>query len=370
VVRGVHRVAAGVTIMSVGRLIVPPLEARPLCSIVIPCLNEARDIEAVVRGAMEQRYPPQQLEILVADGGSTDATREIVARLAEEDPRVQLVDNPGRFPSAGMNAGIRRARGAVIVRMDAHAAYAADYVLASVEALQQTGASNVGGAARARHRSTFQRAVSAALSSPLAVGGSAYRDATREGFVETVFNGAFRREVIDHVGLYDERARANEDAELNQRIIEAGGRVYLSRAIVAFYYPRTSLRGLAVQYLGYGQGRARTLLRRRRLLSARPLVPFAAVTIFAVLAVFAALVPGTAWLLAVACELYVGVLLVEAARLAATDLRFFPLLLAIFPVMHAAHGLGVWEGLFRFAGVKLDHDRALDRDRDRDPAPR
>ena len=354
--------------MSVDRLIVPPLEALPLCSIVIPCLNEERDIEAVVRGAMEQRYPPHQLEILIADGGSTDATRAIVARLAAEDPRVQLVDNPGRFPSAGMNAGIRRARGAVIVRMDAHAEYAADYVLASVETLRQTGASNVGGAARARHRSTFQRAVSAALSSPLAVGGSAYRDPTREGFVETVFNGAFRREVLDHVGLYDERARTNEDAELNQRIIEAGGRVFLSRAIVAFYYPRATLRGLAAQYFGYGQGRARTLLRRRRLLSARPLVPFAALTIFAVLSVFAALVPGTAWLLAMSCELYVGVVVFEAARLAATDLRFFPLLIAIFPVMHAAHGLGLWEGLFRFTGVDLDLD--LDRDLDSQRAPR
>jgi succinoglycan biosynthesis protein ExoA len=227
-----------------------------------------------------------------------------------------------------------------------------------VEMLRLTGAANAGGAARARHRSTFQRAVSAALSSPLAVGGSAYRDPSREGFVETVFNGAFRREVIEHVGLYDERARANEDAELNQRIIEAGGRVYLSRSIVAFYYPRASLRGLARQYLGYGQGRARTLLRRRRLLSVRPLVPFAAVTIFTVLAVFAALVPGTAWLLAVACEIYVGIVVIEAARLAATNLRFFPLLLAIFPVMHAAHGLGLWEGLFRYAGVELDHHRA------------
>jgi len=344
--------------MSGGRLIVPPLDARPLCSVVIPCLNEARDIEAVVRGAMEQRYPPHQLEILVADGGSTDETRAIVARLAAEDARVQLIDNPGRFPSSGMNAGIRRARGSVIIRMDAHAAYAADYVLASVETLRQTGASNAGGAARARHRSTFQRAVSAALSSPLAVGGSAYRDPTREGFVETVFNGAFRREVIEHVGLYDERARTNEDAELNQRIIEAGGRVFLSRSIIAFYYPRETLRGLAAQYFGYGQGRARTLLRRRRLLSARPLVPFAAVTIFAVLAVFAALVPGTAWLLALACELYVGVLVIEAARLAATDLRFFPLLLVIFPVMHASHGLGVWEGFFRYAGVERDPHRS------------
>ena len=337
-----------------GRLSLPPLEERPLCSIIIPCLNEEASIEAVLRAAMDQRYPYDRLEILVADGGSTDDTRAIVLRLSREDPRITLVDNPGRFPSAGMNEGIRRARGAVILRMDAHAEYALDFVDAAVAALRRTGATTAGGAARTRARSPFQRALCAALSSPLGVGGSAYRDPSREGYVESVWSGAFRREVFERVGLFDAEARANEDAELNQRIIEAGGTVYLSREMVAFYYPRASLPALFAQYLAYGKGRARTLLRRRKVLSPRPFVPFVALTAFALLAVLSAALAPARLLLAALALLYAGAVVIEALRIARrTDMAHFSKLLLIFPVMHCAHGAGVWAGLRRWLGADL-----------------
>jgi cellulose synthase/poly-beta-1,6-N-acetylglucosamine synthase-like glycosyltransferase len=342
-----------------GRLSLPPLEEQPMCSIVMPCLDEEAYVEAAVRGAMGQHYPASRLEILVCDGGSRDATRAIVARLAAEDPRVQLVDNPGKYPSAGLNEGIRRASGAVIVRMDAHAEYAPDYVAAAVEALRRTGATAAGGAARARAKSRFQRALCVALSSRLGVGGSAYRDASREGFVESVWGGAFRREAFEEVGLFDAEARANEDAELNQRIIEAGGRVYLCRDIVSFYYPRASLRELSAQYFAYGQGRARTLLRRRRVLSPRPLVPFATVTGFASLGLLAVAAPVARPVLLLAALLYGGLLAAESVRVARREgkAEVLPLLLLIFPTMHAAHGAGVWAGLVRNAGKGLAHLR-------------
>ncbi len=338
----------------VRRLALPPLDERPMCSIVIPCLDEEAYIEVAVRGAMAQHYPASRLEILVCDGGSRDATRAVVARLAAEDPRVRLVDNPGRFPSAGLNEGIRRASGAVIVRMDAHAEYAPDYVATAVEALRRTGATVAGGAARARAQGPFQRALVAALSSPLGVGGSAYRDAAREGFVESVWGGAFRREAFVEVGLFDGGARANEDAELNQRIIEAGGSVYLAPEIVSFYYPRSSLRALASQYFAYGQGRARTLLRRRRLLSPRPLIPCAAVTTLGALCLLAIAVPAARPLLLAAALLYGALVVAESVRMARRHgAAVLARLLLIFPAMHAAHGAGVWTGLGRNAGAGL-----------------
>jgi succinoglycan biosynthesis protein ExoA len=260
-----------------------------------------------------------------------------------------------------MNVCIRAALGAVILRMDAHAAYAEDYVQASIDALRRTGAANVGGAARARYRCPFQRAMCAALSSPLGVGGSAYRDESREGFVETVFNGAFRREIFDEVGLFDETARTNEDAELNQRIIEAGFTIYLSREVVSFYYPRASLRALVQQYFSYGQGRARTLLRRGRLLSVRPLVPFGVVTVLALLGAVSLLLPPLVMLSALALALYMAIILAEAARVARrTRVLSFPLLAVIFPLMHFAHGLGVWDGLLRNSAVRVEL-RSVDR---------
>jgi hypothetical protein len=213
----------------------------PLVTIAIPCFNEEAHIEACLEDVFAQDYPAARLEVLVADGRSTDRTREILARVAERRPgRLRVIDNPRRLQAAGMNAMIAEAEGEIVVRMDVHARYASDYVRQCVAVLAETGADNVGGAQRARPKTFFQRALCAALESPLAVGGARYRSADAEGFVDTVFLGAFRREVFDLVGAYDPNAITNEDAELNQRILRAGGTVYLSRRIVVHYFPRDS----------------------------------------------------------------------------------------------------------------------------------
>ncbi len=336
---------------------VRPLPERPFCTLVIPCLDEEDHIEAVVRAAMRQSYPRELSEIFVVDGGSTDRTRAIVAELEREDPRVVVLDNPGRYQSAGMNVAILRARGDVVVRMDAHADYADDYVASSIAALRRTGALNVGGAARARHRTAFQRAVCAALASPLGFGGSAYRDPRREGFVESVFNGAFRREAFELAGLYDPEAVTNEDAELNQRILEAGGRVYLSRDVVVHYYPRSSPVALARQYFAYGQGRARTLKKRGRLLSIRPVVPFAALASGAGLAAASLVSSAAASALGAAALAYAGLVAFESARASARHgLGTWPLVCAVLPIMHAAHGLGFAAGLVRYRRADLAAD--------------
>jgi GT2 family glycosyltransferase len=253
-----------------------------------------------------------------------------------------VIDNPQRIQSAGLNHAIRAARGDVIARMDVHADYAPNYLEKCVEVLGRTGADNVGGAARGRAKGPVQRAVCAALHSRLGFGGAAFRDAQAEGYVDTLFPGAFRRGIFDKVGLFDEGAVTNEDAELNQRILQAGGRIYLSREIEVYYYPRDSLTGLARQYFRYGQGRARTLLKHRRFARPRPAVPFLAL----VLAIGAAIVFPRA--VALAAAAYVLTVSIETVRLAP---RFAAPLAATwlaFPIMHLCHGAGFGVGLVRF----------------------
>jgi cellulose synthase/poly-beta-1,6-N-acetylglucosamine synthase-like glycosyltransferase len=319
---------------------------NPVVTIVMPCLDEARHIETCLRGALAQDYPPDRLEVVVADGGSTDGTRDILGRMAAEDGRVVLVDNPDRIQSAGLNAAIRRARGDVILRMDVHADYALDYVRRCVEVMERTGADNVGGAARPRGTTPFQRALCAALTSPLGVGGASYRTAGKEGFVDTVFNGAFRRGVFERVGLYDPKAITNEDAELNQRILATGGRVWLSGEIIAHYYPRDSFPALARQYFRYGSGRARTLLKHRRLPTPRPVLPAAMVVGVVALLATSRLQPLTPYLAAA----FLALTFAEAVRVCrrAGLLAQVPRVWAIFPVMYLAHGLGFWAGLVHY----------------------
>jgi glycosyltransferase involved in cell wall biosynthesis len=315
---------------------------QPFVTIAVPCLDEVTFIEAFVRALRAQTYPRERMEVLVADGGSTDGTRQILERLSREDDRLQVVDNPMRIQAAGLNHAIRAARGDIIARMDVHADYAPDYLEKCVEVLARTGADNVGGAARCRAKGAVQRAVAAALSSPLGFGGASFRDADAEGWVDTLFPGTFRREIFDKVGLFDEGAVVNEDAELNQRILQAGGRIYQSREIVVYYYPRDSLSGLARQYFRYGQGRARTLLKHRRFVRLRPALPFLGLVAWIATAIVA---PGLAMGGAVA---YAAATAVEAGRRAGR--QHAPVILTWFalPTMHLSHAIGFGTGLLRF----------------------
>jgi cellulose synthase/poly-beta-1,6-N-acetylglucosamine synthase-like glycosyltransferase len=318
---------------------------HPLVTVAIACKDEEGYIEACVRGVQAQDWPRDRLEILVADGMSLDATREILGRLAAEDSRIRLVDNPARIQAAGINECIRRARGEVIVRMDARSAYARDYVRQCILALDRTGADNVGGAARPMAKTFFQRCVAAALRSPLGIGGWKYRNPDEQGFVESVWQGAFRRHVFEGVGMFDPKAGNHEDAELNQRILEAGGRVYMSRDIVAHYYPRDSMGALARQYFQHGQGRARTLVKHRRLRSLRPALPF-----LGLLGEVILLAGGSWYVGGLSLGAYALATGAEAVRVARSEGPIaIPVVWAIFPVIHASHGAGFAAGLLKYA---------------------
>ncbi|MCE9577459.1 MAG: glycosyltransferase family 2 protein [Deltaproteobacteria bacterium] len=318
---------------------------EPLVTIAMPAFNEERYIEACIASVQAQDYPADRIEILIADGRSTDRTREILADLAKIDPRIKVVDNPERLQAPGLNRLVREARGDIIVRMDVHCEYAPTYVRACVETLERTGADNVGGAQRARARTAFQKALCAALDSPAGVGGARYRSADAEGPADTVFLGAFRRRVFEKVGLWDPNAITNEDAELNQRLIDSGGQVYLSKDIEVHYYPRDSFKKLAQQYFKYGSGRARTLLKHGRFLNLRPMIPFFTVVGGAALLALPPLWP-VAPLAFASYALVTGAEAVRVGRKAGATA--IPTVWAIFPVLHAAHGIGFAAGLWRY----------------------
>jgi succinoglycan biosynthesis protein ExoA len=322
------------------------MSVLPFVSIAMPSYNEELYIEDCLRSLLDQDYPADRMEILVADGGSQDKTREIVDRLAKEDRRIRLLDNSKhRIQSYAMNLAIKESKGEFLLVTDVHAEYALNYVSKLIEAFQRTGADCAGGAQRAKAETWFQKALCAALSSPLGVGGAPYRSAEKEGFVDTVFPGSFRRSILEKVGLYDVKAVTNEDAELQQRVLEAGGKVFLSKDVVVHYYPRKSFRLLAKQYFKYGDGRARTLLLHGRFPVVRPLIPFLSVVAGA--AILA--VPPLQGFAPLAFGSYAVLTGLEAVRVGSkVGVWAIPVVWAIFPTMHLSHGIGMLQGLVKY----------------------
>lgn len=248
-------------------------EASPAVSIVVPCYNERDHIEPCLHSILAQEPLPGGFEVIIADGMSTDGTRDILMRLARDDPRLQVIDNPGRIVSTGLNAAIRAAQGKVIIRMDAHTAYAPDYVRQCLAVLQETGADDVGGPWVAKGVGLVGRAIAAAFQFPFAGGGPRGHNPRYEGALDTVYLGCWPREVFDRIGFFDEELVRNQDDEFCLRLTRAGGRIWQSPRIKSWYRPRESLGGLFRQYMQYGYWKVRVIQKHKRPASIRHLVP-------------------------------------------------------------------------------------------------
>ena len=221
-----------------------PSSRSPSLSLVIPCLNEARYLPACLDAVLANDYPQEDLEILVVDGGSSDGTRAIVEEYARRHPSVRLLENIKRVTPAGLNVGIRLARGTVILRMDAHAVVSLDYVRRCVAALREHPVENVGGVILTlpRDPSPFAEAIAAALSHPFGVGGSSFRSGGgAPRLVDSVFGGCYRREIFERIGYFNEALTSSQDIEFNARLRRAGGRILLLPDVVSRYYTRSGM---------------------------------------------------------------------------------------------------------------------------------
>jgi GT2 family glycosyltransferase len=322
------------------------LPARPLVSIVIPCLNEERYIVALLDSLASQDYGATGIEVLVSDGGSTDLTRDLVRGYASPFARLELVDNPRRITVAGLNEGMAAARGDCWIIIGAHSNVRPDFVRESVDALRRTGAACVGGPIETIGEGTAGRAIAAAMSSPFGVGNARFRYSDAEGDVDTVPFGCYHRRVWDVVGRFDETVDGADEDSYNTRVIEAGGRIVLVPAIRSSYFPRRTFRALAKQYREYGAAKG-TLLARGRPLRPRHFAPAAMVVGGPALMLLGRVIPAARAFLVVLAVAYVtlGVLASRGpARKAGASL---PLTVAASATMHLTYGAGFIAGWWR-----------------------
>jgi succinoglycan biosynthesis protein ExoA len=323
-----------------------PSTDLPFVSVVVPVLNEERHIEASLNSVLEQDYPSDRYEVIVADGGSSDRTRTIVQAVAHRHPNVRLIDNPGRLQAAGLNRAILASRGSIIARQDGHADWRRNHLRRSVELLLSTGADNVGGRQEAAGDGVSGRAIARAMASPFGVGGAGFRYSSRQQEMPTVFLGTFRRTAFERVGLFDEAYPPHEDYELNNRIRSTGGRIVYSPDIRTRYHVRDGLLALARQYYRYGRGKVRVARQSPEVL--RPYHMAAPMMVAALPAMAALTLADRGRRLAVSTAgLYAGACLIAAQRAGDGEtLGVRVRIPAAFAVMHIAWGAGFWAGIW------------------------
>lgn len=318
-------------------------------SLIAPMRNEARHVDRFVRDIAAQRFDGP-LELFVADGASSDGSVELLREAARrEGVSLTVVANPEGHVSPGLNRCIRASDGELVVRVDVHARYPADYVRLCLEASNATGAANVGGMLEPVGETPTERAVAAAMDSPFGGIGWTRRSGAREPFeTDTVTFGAFRRTALEAVGGFDEALVRNQDDELNLRLRRNGWRIVLDPRIRVLYVPRGRIADVFRQYYEYGRWKVRVMRKHGAVLGARSLVPAAFVVSLAALLVAAPWSLAAAAAAAALAGTYLAAAVVfgtVALRRRGAPLRLLPRVIAAFGAFHFGYGLGMVRGI-------------------------
>jgi glycosyltransferase involved in cell wall biosynthesis len=321
--------------------------------LIIPCYNEELTIDALLQAIVDQTYPLDDMEVIIADGLSTDSTREKIHTFAQSHLQlsISIIDNPKRIIPAALNLAIRAAHGKLIVRMDAHTLPAQDYIARSVAAYDEGRGEDIGGVIDIHpgRNNWIGRSIAVATRHPLGVGDAKYRWAKEASYADTVAFGTYARKTFDEIGLYDESLLVNEDYELNVRLRASGGRVWVDPAIRATYYSRPDLSSLARQYFTYGFYKFHMLKQYPRTLRWRQALPPLFVLGILMLLLLAAFWNVARVALFVVVVLYLLILILGALFEAIKQKNV--VLLAGIPLaimtMHFSWGSGFWWSLLK-----------------------
>jgi len=325
------------------------MDVFPKVTLILPIHNEAKYIQNCLDGLYRQNYPHDKMEIIIADGLSSDNTRVVVE--GRFNPGIDLlwIENPGKIVPTGLNLAIQRAKGDIIIRVDGHTSITPDYVRQCVEALKRSGADNVGGRLDGRGERRIGEAVAIATSSPFGIGNARFHYSEQEEWVDTVYMGAWPRRVFKQIGLFDEELVRDQDDEFNYRLRESGGKILLSPKIKSIYMVRNNYKSLWKQYYQYGFWKVRVLQKHSRQMSLRQFMPPAFAGALLVSLLCTAIFPSGWVTFALVGGSYLLANIVASITIVTKKgWRHLALLPLTFVILHLSYGFGFLNGLIKF----------------------
>ena len=321
-------------------------------SVIVPCRDEEATIELLLSAIDRQTLPHDQFEVIIADGLSTDRSRQVIENFSNSHKALQIkvVDNSKRIIPSALNCAIKASSGKYIVRLDGHSMPYPDYLEKCFKDLEAGRGDNIGGIWEIQpgfkgneKPSWIARGIAAATAHPLGVGDAHYRFTEKAQYVDTVPFGAFQKQLVDRIGYFDETLLTNEDYEFNVRIRQSGGKIWLNPEIRSVYFARSTLPSLIQQYWRYGYWKGQMLLRYPKTLRWRQILPPVFVASLFVVSIFAIFNSWFKWLWLLQVGLYILALLIVGIRVSWSkkDLLLMISMPLAIASMHLTWGTGV-----------------------------
>ncbi len=310
-----------------------------MITVICPVYNEGAYIRSVLDFFISAK--PSDKELILVDGNSSDDTCAIVEEYMVRHDNIQLLLNPNRYVPFALNKAITAASGDIIVRLDAHTNYDPHYFEKIIETFQKTNGDIVGGAMRIAAGNSTQNAIGYATTTRFGVGNSSFHFEDFEGYTDSVYLGAWKKNIFDKTGMFDTNFKRNQDDEFHYRAKSLGFTVYQSRDIKLYYHPRKSLKLLFKQYYQYGLYKPLVLKKIKRATNARHLIPSLFVVYLALLPVL--LMSGIYFsLIPLAIYAFVAIAFAAISKKPFTEALLIP---PVYCTLHTAYGIGFLSGL-------------------------
>ncbi len=318
-------------------------------SIIIPCLNEEKYIAICLDSLLESDYDKSKMEVLVVDGMSQDKTREIVQEYHEKYSFIHLLENVDSYTPVGMNLGINASKGEYIFILSAHAEYGHDYFIQLVENIEKLNADCVGGVliTDVKNKNKKSSSIKEVLMHKFGVGNASFRTGSKDiKAVDTVAFGCYRRSTFETYGLFDEKLIRNQDIELNKRIINGGGTIYLIPKVSCTYFARENFIALAKNNYANGFWNILTAYYTKTLssLSLRHFIPLFFVLSLVVPIGISLVFPKILWIAVFSLVSYLSLVIIISFRLKNSS-NTVGYLIVSFLTLHLSYGWGSLMGI-------------------------
>ena len=320
-----------------------------LVSVILPLYNEEKYIRNCIESLIQQTYPKEKMEWILVDGNSSDKTVDIINEyISMGQYPIVLLHNEKRKTPYALNMAVEASKGSYIIRLDAHSYFYPDYIEKCVHYLDTTDADNVGGIAETEAKGFIGQAIAKMLSTKLGVGGSDFRIGDGNRYADTVPFGAFRREVFECVGLFNPKLLRSEDNDMNSRIRESGGKIWLAEDIRFKYYCRDTIQGILKMALQNGNALFFTLRENPKAMSVRHYIPFLFLLSLIVMPIISIFLPFFWWLFAAEGALYL--LLDVYYSFCNKEPKYGLITVWLYPLFHIVYGLG---SMFSILGIEM-----------------
>lgn len=303
-------------------------------SLLCPVYNEAANLAHIIH--FFNAVKVEDKELLFVDGQSTDHTRKVLEQYTLSNPAIKCIDNPNKYVPYALNLAIKQASGSILIRIDAHTCYREDYVEKILECFEKTNADIVGGPMRIAKGNPIQHAIGYATGTAFGVGNSSFHFENYDGYTDSVYLGAWKKEIFSSTGLFDTSFKRNQDDEFHYRARQLGFKIYQDPAIYSWYQPRKKMTALFSQYFQYGLYKPKVLKKNPGAFRWRHLIPACFVSYILLIPILFSFFSGTIFL---PLAMYLIANFYFSIRSNSSFIQFLRIV-AVYFIIHFAYGLG------------------------------